>query len=663
MQETAAGSGRELSRREALWLGAATAAGVVLADVVVPSIAHAEEAPPPGPPGPPPPPSYSPAFTRWIQPLAIPPVVDARRGGSWTMRMRSGSHQFHPERGGTVPTYGYTVDGVTRSVRDVYLGPTFEVMRGREVVVRAVNQLGPHPLGHAMDPAMHGTVESDRLAPRTVVHLHGGHTESRYDGLPDDVFMPGQSKTYVYGNDQEATTLWYHDHAIGITRLNVFAGLSGMYLVRDRYDTGRGNRLGLPHGHHEVPLIIQDRMFEGTEGRFSYRPGPLSLWAPGFAGDTAVVNGTAWPRLDVDRTVYRFRVLNSSNTRNYRLHLSEPLPMYQIGTDGGLLGAPEPIEGILMGPGERADILIDFSRMIEGQQVLLLNDASLPFPGGPQSLTEIMAFRAGRRRHPARIPTRLRESRRRGGALPAPLPVLPSPASVHTVFANEVHNRVGPPIPTALLLNNLGWHQMSMDPRLQEAPSVGTLAQWEFVNVSTEAHPMHVHLVQFRVVDRQPIDAGAYLDAVNTMLKADGIIPPESPGIPDASASHVGPPYVRSDGTVVRPPLASGFATRPARPTRGAEAGWRDTVLVNPGEVVRVLAPYGGSESMPISGLPYDKTFSGEYVLHCHMLEHEDHDMMHPYQVLPSVSHGLPDDGSHGRPDDGSHGRHGGGTH
>ena len=271
---------------------------------------------------------------KFVDPLPIPPVIDATAGGTVNLQMAASSHSFHSSLPST-PTWGY--GGAS------YLGPTINARRGVALNVEAANALGNHPLAFAIDTEVHGAVESDKTQPRVSLHLHGGNTEPQSDGNPDDTFLPGSSKTYHYHNDQEAANLWYHDHALGITRLNVMAGLAGFYLLRDDFDTGDGsNPIGLPWGPYEIPLVIQDRLFD-LDGKLAYPPGPLQVWSPEFFGDTAVVNGKAFPKLDVQRGLYRFRVINGSNARVYDLYLSNRHTFFQIGGDGGLLDAPVPL--------------------------------------------------------------------------------------------------------------------------------------------------------------------------------------------------------------------------------------------------------------------------------------------------------------------------------
>src|SRR5688500_7478632 len=171
-------------------------------------------------------------LSRFTEQLPIPPVIDARGGGSFNLSMVPGMHSFHSSLPST-PTWGY--GGAS------YLGPTFQTMRGVPIDLTALNLLGAHPLSTVIDTSLNGALESDKTNPRVAVHLHGGNTVQESDGGPADTFTVGANRTYHYNNDQEATTLWYHDHAMGITRLNVYAGLAGFYLLRDQYDTGESD--------------------------------------------------------------------------------------------------------------------------------------------------------------------------------------------------------------------------------------------------------------------------------------------------------------------------------------------------------------------------------------------------------------------------------------
>jgi len=322
----------------------------------------------------------APVLPRFTEILPVPLKIDARNGTAVALTEVRGKHKFSAQQVTPTPTWGYVPTGSTPS--DVYLGPTIEAQRGVPVTMTVKNSLKGHPLAASIDPSIPGVAPTDATYPRTATHLHGGHVPPESDGGPDDGYRIGAAKdrsdyaagtgqySYRYPNDQEATTLWYHDHAVGITRLNVQAGLAGFYLLRDRYDTGQpGNPLGLPAGYgtNEIPLVLQDRSFN-ADGTFAY---PAAGWEPEFFGDVATVNGKAWPTLTVDRGLYRLRLLNGSNSRFYHLRLGAPL--YQIGTDGGLLNAPVAVGSVLLAPGERADVLADFRAVPAGSRLVLSN--------------------------------------------------------------------------------------------------------------------------------------------------------------------------------------------------------------------------------------------------------------------------------------------------
>ena len=216
--------------------------------------------------------------------------------------------------------------------------------------------------------------------------------QSDSDGHPDAWFThdgrcgPGYvSSTYTYPNTQEPATLWYHDHALGMTRLNVYAGLAGFYLLREEKPGKKKyseQRLKLPEGDYEIPQVIQDKMFN-SDGSLLFaneglNPDVHPYWAVGFFGDVIVVNGKVWPNLDVERRQYRFRILNGSNSRFYNLKLSNGMEFIQIGSDGGLLKHPARLTSLLLAPAERADILVNFSDIEPGTSIRLLNDAAAP---------------------------------------------------------------------------------------------------------------------------------------------------------------------------------------------------------------------------------------------------------------------------------------------
>jgi spore coat protein A, manganese oxidase len=528
-------------------------------------------------------------LTKYTETLPIPPVIKALGRRTFNLSMAPSTHQFHSSLP-AVPTWGYA--GAT------YLGPTFEVQRGNPTTINWTNNLGAHLLADAIDTTLHGPdMANDAEYPRVSVHLHGGHVEPESDGYPEATFLPGETYTYNYINDQEAATLWYHDHALGITRLNVYAGLAGFYLVRDPIERSAG----LPSGPFEIPIVIQDRLFN-ADGTLHY---PISdidseltppIWIPEFFGDIAVVNGKVWPNLTVQRGLYRFRLLNGSNARVYNLELSDGRPMYQIGTDGGLLNAPVEVYSLLLAPGERADVLVDFSNATAGTTIQLVNDAAIPFPDGDDNdLFEIMQFTVGQAGGPRRsIPTQLRRT-----PIPTLIPTRTRDLTLVEVMDHEVDE------PIVALLNNLFWHTDEI-----ETPTVNTVEQWNIINTTGDAHPIHLHLVQFLVKERQAFDIDEYLEHVyggEIMLDHAGHGPWPSPS-------------------------ADEYVTDDPYPPAPNEAGWKDTVLAMPGEITRIIVPFGGSDAgIPA---PFSTSFIGEYVWHCHILEHEDNEMMLPYEVI-----------------------------
>jgi spore coat protein A, manganese oxidase len=533
-------------------------------------------------------------LSKFTEQLPIPPTIDATGGGSFNLSMAPAMHRFHADLPLT-PTWGY--GGAS------YLGPTFEARRYVPITVVSQNQLGTHPLAFAIDTTLHGALEADKTTPRASLHLHGGNTEAQSDGHPEATFLPGHSRAYNYANNQEAANLWYHDHALGITRLNVYAGLAGFYLMRDDLDTGHAdNPLGLPAGEYEVPLVIQDKMFD-SDGKLAYPLGSYgSVWSPEFFGDTAVVNGKAFPNLDVDRGLYRFRVINGSNARVYQLYLSGNHTMYQIGGDGGLLDAPVPLSRLILAPGERADLLIDFSNFAPGTKIILKNTAAAPFPDGPRSrrrggapLREIMQFTVGAANGlTGAIPLILRQT---------PIIPLTNPARVRNLTLVELMDEeTGEPV--MALLNNLPWTTTDI-----EMPHVDTVEQWNIINTTGDTHPIHLHLVQFQILSRQKFRVEEFMEANYPML-------------PDSGHDEPGP---------YPPPSADDFAVGKTKLPDLNEAGWKDTVRANPGEITRLMVPFGANAA---AGVPFGNSFLGEYVWHCHILEHEDNEMMLPYKVV-----------------------------
>jgi spore coat protein A, manganese oxidase len=426
-------------------------------------------------------------------------------------------------------------------------GPTFETRGGQGILVEWVNAL---PAQHFLpiDHKIHGA-EADKPLVRAVVHMHGAKTGPKSDGYPEDWIVPGTSVLYHYPNHQDAAMLWYHDHALGINRLNVYAGLVGAFFVRDDVE----DSLNLPKGKYEVPLVLFDRLFT-EDGQLLY---PVSSdaespWVSEVYGNAILVNGKLFPYLDVEPRKYRLRILNASNARFFNLSFSKSAPFHQIGTDQGLLPGPVPLERVNIAPGERIDIVVDFADQ-RGAQLILQSD---PFP--------IMQFRISAQRvnDESSLPTSLR-----------PIPKLPESQAVRTrlLTLNEIDNSVGEPV--RMLLNNSRWHEP-----ITEKPTLNSTEIWSFMNPSDDPHPIHLHLVRFQILDRRRYE-----------------------------------PWLYQKNGEIR------YLSAPIAPDPN-EAGWKDTVRVDSRMITRIIVPFEG--------------FAGRYVWHCHVLEHEDNEMMRPYEVI-----------------------------
>ncbi|MDP2209921.1 MAG: multicopper oxidase domain-containing protein [Bacteroidota bacterium] len=652
---------------------------------------------------------------KYVTPL--PHFVGARvdaSGGALTISMKELSEQILPAANPALgiigypqtKCWGYEVNNGTITAPAHYPAFTIEAWKDIPVTVTYYNKLGNQTLYtpvsstlpgilpvdqslHWANPLGTGHVMTTYSGPvPTVPHLHGGEVASASDGGPDAWFTPdndpnypqitgpawsqGVSNVYYYPNSVDATTLWYHDHALGATRLNVYAGLAGFYFIRDNFDNGLlNNPLGLPAGPYEIELAIQDKMFD-TQGQLYFpnlgiNPMDHPFWIPEFFGDVIVVNGATWPYLNVEPRRYRLRLLDGSNARFYELFLMNLVTgtkgpaIYQIGTDGGLLDAPVMIDQnaakallkkLLMAPGERCDVIIDFAGFA-GQTLTLMNSAKAPYPNGkptdPNTVGQIMQFRVG-----TTITGGLDNSYN-----PATLaPIRPTPLVKLVNFATgtpavtpdvkrqltlmEIMGMAGP---LEVLVNNAKW----MAPTT-ENPTEGNSEIWQIINITADAHPMHLHLTQFQLVSRQPFDVTGYTKAYNAAFPGgvspvDGITYPPGVFIPG-----FGPPLAY--GTPGITPILGGnpnvtpFLKGKPRPADANEQGWKDTYKMYPGEVTTVLvryAPQNFSTSTPKASLlyPFDPSIGPGYVWHCHIVDHEDNEMMRRLAVNPNPSRAL----------------------
>ena len=444
----------------------------------------------------------------------------------------------------------------------LYPGPTILATPGNPVTVKWSNDLrdstGALRTEHYLpvDLCMHGP-DTEGAGARVVTHLHGGHVPPSVDGYPDSTYNPGQSRTYVYPNNQQASLIWYHDHAIGITRLNVMMGLAGGYVITDSVEAA----LNLPSGPYDVPLVLQDRSFN-PDGSLAYP----AVWDEHFFGDFAVVNGTVWPYMNVRRGAYRLRLLGGSNSRAWMLKMSNGAPFVVIGGDGGLLERPVVRDSLLLTPGERIDTIVDFSPYAPGTEIILQNSAPAPYPSGdpmhvlPQIMKFVVQSQSGYTFTP---PPTLRATER----------LQEADAAEHRDF---VLQKMSEPCAGQMwMINGLGFDDITEYPRL------GSTEVWRFINRSGAVHPMHMHLVMFQVLDRTPV-------------------------------TFVG------DSTVFGTPV----------PPDSSQRGWKDTVPVLPNEAVRVIARF--------------EDYTGRYPYHCHILEHEDHEMMRQFEVVADTATSVP---------------------
>jgi FtsP/CotA-like multicopper oxidase with cupredoxin domain len=459
-------------------------------------------------------------------PLITPPVLEPVRRSSTTdyyeISMRSNMVDILP--GFKTEIWGYN---------GIPAGPTIRATRGRPAVVRQINNL----------PARHPVLGYDAW---TSVHLHGSGSLPQYDGYASDITHPGQYKDYRYPNYQDARTLWYHDHGLHHTAENAYMGLAAMYQLHDDLEQS----LPIPHGRYDVPLILRDAMFD-SKGRLLYDDqGHSNLF-----GDVILVNGRPWPAMKVERRKYRFRLLNASISRGFRLALNTGDPFVVIGTDAGLMPAPQSTTELRFGMAERYEVIIDFAKYKVGQRVVLRNlgvKNSVDFDG----TGNVMAFDvAGESTDSS------------GNAIPDVLnPNAPAmdltPAMATRTRRFEFIRKNG-----HWTINGKTWADViaSNYDYVWADPGLGDVEIWEFVNSSGGwFHPVHVHLVDFKVLDRNG-----------------------------------------------KPPFAY-------------ERGGKDVVYVGENETVRVVAKFGPHQ--------------GKYMIHCHNLVHEDHDMMAQFRVDPPAT-------------------------
>jgi FtsP/CotA-like multicopper oxidase with cupredoxin domain len=584
----------------------------------------------------------------FVDPLPTPSRRVITEPTRLTIRMQTALHRFHRD---LPPSPVWTYDGHLP-------GPTIEVRRGVPLEVLWENRLeGTLPVivtvapDHAVDgipvqcvPGRSGgepDPSAAALSGFSAVHLHGAVTHASSDGWAENLAAPGQQALDAYPNDQRATMLWYHDHVMGVTRLHVYAGLAGLWIVRD----DRERELELPEGPpYELPLLLTDRNFDTSTGSLTGRllhktdPEVMECFGP-----FTTVNGTVWPLIDVEPTTYRFRVLNASNARSYRLVLlrdgrPDHARITQIGTEGGLLlaSASLPPQGLTLASAERADLLVDFSDLSPGAELTLWNTARAPFDGtfadpataGTSDLDGLLPY-------PEVLRLRVVDGRRDRSSAPSVLAtdlqrVTRDELAGCTVRSialveQEAHDEAGPPMltmreliedptadePVITVIDPANdderatkWRAIAsrFEDTVTFFPILGQPEIWRLMNLTGDTHPIHVHLTAFQVLDRQPARVE----------------------IPDDGITASGTSATVRIGAMVDDGISHALDDN--------ERGLKDTVRVNPNEVVDIAVRF--------------EVFAGRYMYHCHILEHEDHDMMRPFVVMPAEL--MPFMGMHG---------------
>ena len=613
-----------------------------------------------------------------------------------------------------------------------YIGPVIVATRDTPTEIKWVNNLGyADPILdtgskivaytqstdqtlHWADPLNTGMNNAHYVGHIPAVpHLHGGEVPADLDGGPDAWFTSdgahqghayyskagalGNEAIYCYPNSQEAANIWFHDHTLGATRLGVYAGLAGAYIITDPLDTALPTNL--PGPTDIIPLVIQDRMFDINGQLFFPNVGinpEHPFWIPEFIGDTIVVNGKVWPYKNVDRKRYRFLFLNGSNARAYEMDLIDKITgikgprMWVIGTDGGYLDTPVLIDPnstntaipkkLTIMPGERYDVIIDFSGVPANTNLILRNTARTPFPDGgaaKQNTTgRIMQFRVS-----ANMPadasydpdpvvigggTALRTQIERlpGTPLGPVIDKTPNTGNVQKVRQLTLNEVMGKGGPLEVLVNNSKWNgkrpdgnpipgsvEKAADTWYTEMPVEGETEMWEIINLTADAHPIHLHLVQFQLVNRQVFDIGGYTATYDAAFPGDQFAVPAIP--PGAFMAAYGPPLHYETGNPdalggnpdVTPFLVNRKKATVPVPPLPYEAGWKDTVIMYPGEVTRIMVRYaptdlpaGTASTDSAAAFPFSPNGGHGYVWHCHIIDHEDNEMMRPKSVTDNTA-------------------------
>ncbi|CAI5950675.1 unnamed protein product [Closterium sp. NIES-64] len=546
---------------------------------------------------------------KFVDDIATNPldVIDGTTGKLVKIGVYQKYQKFHRDLPAT-KQYVYGKDEKTA----YYPGPVIVAQRGVETKVYFENRLLDRQHMFTVDYSLMPGIPKPKLGGIPVVpHRHGGEQQSDGDGHPLAWFTQFgetgptfKSRLYTYSNKQNPAAIWYHDHTLGWTRLNTVAGIGGLYVIKD--PKGYERKLGwLPSGAREVALAIADRTFFAN-GSINYPnvgivPRVHPNWNPEYLGNTIVVNGKVWPYMRVRPAMYRMRLLNAANARVFNLKWvcaaranypnfippiqGAAMSVIQIGTDGGYLVRPVRRTEVLLAPGERVDLLVDFSLVpSDCKDVIVTNDARAPFPAGQPVTAEtgvVMRINILNRK---RIPSPV---------IPKKISWMPQvPAVNRERYATlvEIMDRATN-LPIRVTIDGKSY----MDP-VTETPKQGDTEAWYLINLSADAHPMHVHLVQHRPAWRRPFDVAGYQAG-------------------RCSFTDKTKPSCYTGNRVL-----VGYHER----------GWKDTTLAYPGEVLKLILTFKRQDMMPFE---FDPTTGPGYVWHCHILDHEDNDMMRPLVI------------------------------
>lgn len=504
--------------------------------------------------------------------------------------------KFHRDLPAT-PVFAYGTSRYTATVP----GPTIEALQGVDSYITWENHL---PSKHILpwDPTIPTATPSSKKGIPTVVHLHGGIDEPQSDGHAEAWFTRGFKdhgpkwtvKKYHYHNFQHPGTMWYHDHAMGLTRVNILAGLMGAYVIRQPSIEGP---LGLPYGEeYDRPLVVSDRAFQ-TDGSIymnstGNNPSIHPQWQPEYFGDAIIVNGKAWPYMMVKRRKYRFRIINASNARFFKFFFTNNMTFIHVASDSAYHESPVELHDLLLAPSEIADVIVDFSKS-NSNSVILANDAAYPYPSGDpvnEGNSKVMKFVINPHHE---VDT---------GHIPQNLIKYTSPdvskASKNTRYIAFYEYASDIDEPTHLYING-----KSFESPVTEKPRVGTSEIWNIINLTEDNHPLHIHLGLFVVLEqRELVDLEEFKAC---MMKLN-----------DAIKCQIG--KYSHGKRPIEVPLH--------------EKGWKNVYKMMPGHVTKIFVKFSFIHSN--ESYPFDATAEPGYVYHCHILDHEDNVMMRPLKFV-----------------------------